>query len=314
MTPPNPPSARARRTNMLIFVACVAIWSTSWIAITTQVATTPPVTSLFWRFAVAFAALVVVERIRRKPGARRSVPLLASASVGVLYYFGGVALSYFALRYLSSAAIACLSVTVVFFSMAIKRVVHGTRIESSNVFGARVSTAGLALFFVDGDATSDLPVVGLVLGLASFLAIALGAAISEALQKRSGVTSLLINRNAIGCAALLYLGVALVTQTPLSVPLTLDYLGPLLYLAIICSAVVFVLFIELVGRLGAEYASYVTFLYPLIATYLSFAIGETQLRAPMIVGSLLVVAGSIIGLKYAKLTTLLAARGERSSA
>src|SRR5687768_354472 len=63
MTPPNPPSARARRTNMLLFVACVAIWSTSWIAITTQVATTPPVTSLFWRFAVAFAALVVVERI-----------------------------------------------------------------------------------------------------------------------------------------------------------------------------------------------------------------------------------------------------------
>jgi drug/metabolite transporter (DMT)-like permease len=293
-------------------VVCIAIWSTNWLAITTQVVETPPLTSLFWRFTVAFITLGVVERMRRKPGVTRSVPLVASASVGLLYYFGGVGLTYFAVRHLSSAHIACLSVTVVFFSMAIKRLVYGTSIEPSNVIGAVASTVGLVLFF-DHDTGSVLSATGVALGLASFLCIAIGAAISEALQKRSQATSLLINRNAIGCAAVLYLVVALVTGTPLAIPLTLGYLGPLLYLAVICSALVFVLFIELVGRLGAEYASYVTFIYPLAATYLSLIVGETSLHATMIAGSVLVVVGSVVGLKYTKLATLIASRGDEGT-
>lgn len=52
---------------------------------------------------------------------------------------------------------------------------------------------------------------------------------------------------------------ALVTGARLEVPLTVDYLLPLVYLGVVCSALVFVLFIKLIGRIGAEYASYVTF-------------------------------------------------------
>jgi drug/metabolite transporter (DMT)-like permease len=289
--------------SVLIFVACVAIWSTNWLAITTQVSATPPLTSLFWRFTIAFVTLVAVERLRRKPDAECSVPLLASAAVGLLYYFGGVGLTYIAARHLPSAHLACLSVTVVFFSMAIKRIGYGTSIQSSNVIGAVISTAGLALFFLDGGGGGSTSLTGLAIGVASFLCVAIGAAISEFLQKRSRVSSLLINRNAIGCAALLYLVVALATHTSLAVPMTASYLGPLLYLAVVCSALVFVLFIELVGRLGVEYASYVTFIYPLAATYLSLVVGETTLRATMIAGSILVVVGCIVGLKYAKLAT-----------
>jgi lipopolysaccharide export LptBFGC system permease protein LptF len=33
--------------NALLFLACVAIWSTNWIAITTQVHATPVATALF---------------------------------------------------------------------------------------------------------------------------------------------------------------------------------------------------------------------------------------------------------------------------
>jgi len=305
--------AATRRTSTLIFVGCIAIWSTNWLAITTQVVETPPVTSAFWRFTVAFLTLCVVERVRRKRSVTSSVPLAASAAVGLFYYFGGVGLTYFAVRHLSSAHIACLSVTVVFFSMAIKRLVWGTRIEPSNVIGAVTSTAGLALFFFDRGTAGVVSATGIALGLASFLCIAIGAAISEALQKRSQATSLLINRNAIGCAAVLYLVVALATGTPLAVPLTLGYLGPLLYLAVICSALVFVLFIELVGRLGVEYASYVTFIYPLAATYLSLIVGETSLHATMIAGSVLVVLGSVVGLTYAKLATLIGPRGNEGT-
>lgn len=305
---PGTRASPSRRASALIFASCVAIWSTNWLAITTQVVATPPLASLFWRFAIAFATLAIVERMRRKPGTGRAVPLVPCAAIGLLYYFSGVGLTYLAARHLSSAHLACLSVTVVFFSMAIKWLVYGARVVASNVIGALISTVGLALFFLDHDTWGGLSATGVGLGLLSFLCIALGAAISEALQRRAQATSLEINRNAIGCAAVLYLVVALATNTSLAVPLTPGYLGPLLYLAVICSALVFVLFIELVGRLGAEYASYVTFVYPLVATYLSLGVGETHVRTTMIAGSMLVVAGSLVGLKYARLATLIASR------
>lgn len=288
--------------NAMLFVACVAIWSTNWIAITTQVRATPAITSLFWRFLLAFIVLLVAERLYRRPQQGSALPVLASAAVGLFYYFGGIGLTYIAAVSLPSSHLACLSVTVVFFSMAIKRICYGTKILASNVVGAAISAAGLVLFFLDGRGTASISLAGVMIGLASFLCVAIGAVISEHLQKKYAATSLQINRGAIGCACTLYLVAALATGTSLDVPLTLSFLLPLLYLGIICSALVFVFFIALIGRVGAEYAGYVSFIYPLAATYISYAVGETELRASMVAGSLLVVAGCVIGLKYAKLT------------
>jgi drug/metabolite transporter (DMT)-like permease len=286
------------RPSTLLFIACVAIWSTNWIAITTQIHATPAVTALFWRFLLASLTLFLVARWRGLP-MRPRVPLVPSAAVGAAYYFAGIGVTYLAARHLASSYVACLSVTTVFFSMAIKRVCYRTPLAASNVVGAAISACGLALFFLEGRAAGTASLVGLGLGLIAFLCVSVGAVISEYLQKKYKASSLEINRDAIATAAILYLAVALATRTPLDVPLTGGYLLPLVYLGVICSALVFVLYIALIGQIGAEYAGYVTFVYPLAATYVSAAAGETQLRVSMIAGSVLVAAGCVIGLKYA---------------
>jgi drug/metabolite transporter (DMT)-like permease len=298
------------RPNTLLFVACVAIWSTNWIAITTQIHATPAVTALFWRFLLATVTLLVVARWRGLP-ARSRLPLAASAAVGVAYYFAGIGMTYLAARHLPSSHIACLSVTTVFFSMAIKRLWHGTPVLASNVVGAAISALGLAIFLLGGRASETSSSTGIALGLAAFFCVTLGAVLSEHLQKRYSATSLEINRDAIATACVLYLGVALATGADLAVPLTADFLVPLAYLGIVCSALVFVLFIALIGRIGAEYAGYVSFIYPLAATYISAATGETALRPSMVAGSLLVVAGCVIGLKYARFATARSQKGTR---
>jgi drug/metabolite transporter (DMT)-like permease len=293
-----------------LFVACVAIWSTNWIAITTQIHAASPITALFWRFLLATVTLLAVLRWRRAPR-RSGVPFAAAASVGVSYYFAGIGLTYLAARHLPSAYIACLSVTAVFFSMGIKAIVFRTPIAAGNVVGAAISATGLAVFFLDRDAVGAASPVGVALGLAAFLCVAIGAVTSEHLQRRYAATSLEINRGAIATACALYLAAALATGTSLRVPMTAEFLVPLAYLGVVCSALVFVLFIALIGRIGAEYAGYVSFVYPLAATFLSAATGEVPLRASMAAGSLLVVAGCVIGLKHARLA---AARQQGSAA
>jgi drug/metabolite transporter (DMT)-like permease len=123
---------------------------------------------------------------------------------------------------------------------------------------------------------------------------------SEHLQKRHGATSLEINRDAIATACVLYLAVGFFTGAGLEVPLTARYLLPLAYLGVFCSALVFVPFIELIGRIGADHAGYVSFVYPLAASYISAAAGETRVRPGMVAASLLVVAGCFIGLEFAR--------------
>ncbi|MCM2443442.1 DMT family transporter [Agrobacterium vitis] len=299
MSAPSTTDAKSMAAStLLLFLACVAIWSTNWIAITTQIVETPAVVSLFWRFLLAFVTLTIVDMVKRPSGERMPAPLLLCGLVGTVYYFAGIGLTYLATRYLPSSYVACLSISVIFFAMALKRIFQGVRIRTSNLMGAVVASFGVALFFLGGEGRASNVWLGLGLALLSFLAVAAGSVLSEHIQKTHKLSSVRINRIAIGFACALYLVVALAQGASLAVPLSLSYLLPLAYLGIVCSALVFVMYIALVGRIGAEYAGYIGFIYPLIATYISFAFGETDISAAMIGGSLLVVVGCVIGLRF----------------
>ena len=45
--------------NVLLYVAVVLIWGTTWIGITLQSAYAPPLTAIFWRFAIAALVLLM---------------------------------------------------------------------------------------------------------------------------------------------------------------------------------------------------------------------------------------------------------------
>ncbi|MFO2466547.1 DMT family transporter [Pseudomonas sp. 15FMM2] len=162
--------------------------------------------------------------------------------------------------------------------------------------GAIVSGVGLCVFLLNG---SERPLSwpGVALALLAFLAVACGAVISEQVQKTWHVGALQINKVAAGWAGLLYGLTLLVRGQGLDVPVSVTSIGVLLYLGVVCSALVFVLFIDLIRRVGAENAGYVGVLYPIGASYLAVLLGETSLSLAMMVGSALVALGSFINFK-----------------
>jgi len=283
---------------VLIFLGCLLIWSTNWIAISLQVEHSDVGSSLMLRFLIAYGVLWLSQRLfagPQQPVTRKAYLLMAG--VGAVYFYAGIGLAYLATAYLGSAQMACLSAFVIFYIIGIKRLFLHVPVALHNLLGALVSIAGLGLFML-GDPGRPLSLAGVALGLTSFLAVAIGSVLSEHIQKICQLGTLHINKVAAGWACALYAVSLLLGGHGLQLPGTLADLGILLYLGVVCSALVFVLFIDLIKRMGAENAGYVGVLYPIGASYLSVWLGETPLSLHLMLGSALVMLGSLINFKF----------------
>ncbi len=79
-------------SNLSLFLMCVAIWGSTWIAITFQLGNIQPAASIFYRFLLAALILLAFCRLRRlnlRFGPRQHVALMLQ---GVLMF----SLSYLA--------------------------------------------------------------------------------------------------------------------------------------------------------------------------------------------------------------------------
>ncbi|QBF26821.1 DMT family transporter [Pseudomonas tructae] len=281
----------------LMFVGCLMIWSTNWIAISLQVERSDIGSSLMLRFFIAYLVLWLWQRLFGTVQAKvtRSA-YLQMATVGAVYFYAGIGLAYLATAYMGSAQMACLSALVIFYIIGLKRLLFNAPVAIHSLVGGLVSLLGLGLFML-GDDARPLSLPGTVLALTSFLGVALGSVLSEHIQRSHGLGTLHINKVAAGWACALYALSLLLTGKGLQLPSTLADASILLYLGVICSALVFVLFIDLIKRVGAENAGYVGVLYPIGASYLSVWLGETPLGLHMMIGSALVMLGSLINFK-----------------
>ncbi len=74
---------------------------------------------------------------------------------------------------------------------------------------------------------------------------------------------------------------------------SVGYLAPMLYLTIFGSVVAFGCYMLLIGRIGAEYAAYVTLLMPIIALLLSTIFENFLWTAHAAIGVVIVLVGNL---------------------
>jgi drug/metabolite transporter (DMT)-like permease len=98
----------------------------------------------------------------------------------------------------------------------------------------------------------------------------------------------------MGYGGLLTLFIHFAMGGSLSMDWTIGYLGPMLYLTLFGSIVAFGCYMLLIGRIGAEYAAYVTLLMPIIALILSTLFEGYLWSANAVIGVALVLAGNLI--------------------
>jgi drug/metabolite transporter (DMT)-like permease len=193
---------------------------------------------------------------------------------------------------------------------------------SSSLAGLLVSSTPLlgiviAPLFGNREGLGPLGIVGLLVGLVGVAAIvgldlrasdvtafiemalvAVGYAIGPAVLRRylSGVPSVPVTGFSLALCAIAYAPFALLSW-PRAIP-SAPVLISVGVLAVVCTAVAFLLFFALIERIGPVRATVITYVNPAVAAVLGILVLHESFTVGMGIGFVLVLVGSVLGTRH----------------
>jgi drug/metabolite transporter (DMT)-like permease len=286
-----------------LYLACIAIWGSTWLAITFQLGTVPPAVSVLYRFALAALLLFGYCLVRRLPLAFGAPQHAALAVQGALMYSIGYVFVYYAETRVVSGLVSVGFSLSPFLNMLAVRLFLRTPMSVRVAIGGLLGAAGVALVFwpeVSGLSTERhvLEGVGFIAAavashtLATVLATrntTLGVPIWQALAWGMAYGTL--------CSA----AIVLLGGQPLMFEATLPYLAALVYLAVFGSVVAFACYLALLDAIGPARAGYIGVMVPIVALGLSAVFEGYRWHATVWLGVILSLAGSVLMLPRGRL-------------
>jgi drug/metabolite transporter (DMT)-like permease len=286
-------------SNFQLFAACVAIWGSTWLAITYQLGRVAPEASVFYRFLLAAAVLFAycVARGLSLRFSRREH--LWIALQGVLMFSVSYVFVYYAEQRLVSGLVAVGYSASPLLNMLGARLFFGSAMTSRVAAGALLGITGITLVFWPE-----------FTHLRTDASVAVGALYTAAAVIVSALSNMAAQRNhAAGLAfwpsmawgmlygAVLTLALAAGLGRPLGFEATPAYVGSLVYLAVFGSVLAFGSFLTLLGRVGAARAGYVGVMVPIAALLVSSLFEGYRWELIAVAGVAVSVAGNVIILR-----------------
>jgi drug/metabolite transporter (DMT)-like permease len=293
------PADARRVTDVQYFAACVAIWSTTWIAITFQLGSVPPEMSVAYRFLLASLLLFAWCGIRGLPlrfSAREHgwLALFGLGSFGVGYVF-----VYYAEQHVVSGLVAIGYSASPLLGMLGMRFLFGTPMTRRVAVASVLGIAGIIIVFYPELARlqgSRETAMGALFTAISVL-IATGGSMVAYRNQRAGVPLWQGMAWGMFYGAMSALAIGLASGKPPSFLATSAYVLSLDYLAILGSIIAFASYLTLLKRLGAARAGYIGVMVPILALLLSAAFEGFRFHALTWVGIGVSVAGNVLILR-----------------
>ncbi|MEV0402686.1 DMT family transporter [Actinoallomurus sp. NPDC050550] len=273
----------------LLFSLMGVVWGVPYLMIKVAVDAVSPFTVVFTRCALG--AVLLLPFALRQGGLGRAVrahwrPLLAFACIEII-------VPWFTLsdaeRHLSSSTAGLLIAGVPIVGVAVARFFGDTdRLGPRRAAGLTVGLVGVAVLtaphLTGGDARSLGEVLLTVLGYATAPLIAV--------RHLKNVTSLQLTAACLTLAALVYAPAAAVTA-PSAMP-SAEVLAALAGLGVVCTAVAFVAFLELIKEAGPARATVITYVNPAIAVGAGAVFLHEPLTPGIVTAFALILAGSVL--------------------
>ena len=273
--------------NALMYGLVVVIWGTTWIAIHLQQGPVAAPVSIFWRFALASAimmlTLLVLKRLR---ALTIKDHLMCMVQGGCVFGFNFWCF-YTAAAWINTGLESVIFSMAVLFNAINSFIFFGQRPPARFFLAAALGLTGIAALFWQDLLTSDLNVnllLGIGLSALGTLGFSLGNMISLRHQ-RNGLETMTTNGWAMFYGTLIMGFIALVRGDSFTPEWTVSYLGAL---------VGFGVYFTLVGRIGASNAAYSTLLFPLVALTLSTLFEGYRWESNAVVGLALILVGNLV--------------------
>ena len=278
-----------------LYLTSVLIWGSTWLAITFQFGTVPPVVSVVYRFALA--GLILLAWARMKALRLRFSPSehLWMALQGFLLFGINYMCVYLAEAEITSGLVAVAFSLLVILNIIGSRIFFGTPLKPSTMLGAVMGIGGVVLVFLPemsrGAGRGD-PTLGVAFALGGALTASLGNIVAYRNHGR-GLPVVQMNTFGMLYGAMFVAMWAVVTRQPFLFDLSPRYLLSLAYLAVFGSILAFGAFLALLGRIGADRAGYVTVAIPIVALLFSALFEGLLWHVSLGLGILLCVAGNV---------------------
>ncbi len=276
------------RRGWLLFAAMGLIWGIPYLLIKVAVGGLHPATLVFFRTTIAALLLVPLAASRGD-----LAPLLRYWRPLLLYTFVEVAAPWFLLadaeRRLSSSLSGLLIASVPLIGAVIAWLTAGQdRPDLRRLAGLAVGLLGVAALVGLNVSARDYGAVGEV-GL-----VALGYALGPAIIARrlSTAPSVGVVAASIALTAIAYAPLGL-TQLPPAIP-SLQVMASVAGLGVVCTALAFVLFFELIAEAGPVRATVITYVNPAVALALGVLILGEPFTLGAAMGFLLILLGSVL--------------------
>ena len=283
-------------SNLQLFVACVAIWGSTWRAIVYQLGRVPPEASVAYRFILASLLLFAYCLARRLPLGFRARDHAWIALFGLFMFSVSYILVYYAEEHVVSGLVAVGYSASPLLGMVGMRMFFGTPMTARMMAGSLLGIAGITLVFLPefanlggGGDTS----LGAIYTAGAVIVSTLGSMVAYRNHHakiplwQSMAWGMLYG----GCFSLV---VAVASGKPLLFEATAPYVLSLLYLAVLGSIVAFAAYLTLLNRLGAARSGYIGVMVPIVALVISAMFEGFHWQALTFAGIGVSVAGNVI--------------------
>jgi drug/metabolite transporter (DMT)-like permease len=279
------------RRGALLFAAMCVIWGIPYLLIKVAVDDMSPSVLVLGRTLVAALILLPVAALRGelRPLLPYWAPLVAFAGIEIALPW---VLLGAAETTVSSSLTGLLIAAVPLVAAVIATSSGAERLSLTSGIGLGLGVLGVAAIVgvnLQGAHAIPLAEIGLV---------AVCYAVGPAILARwlSGLPALGVIAVSLGLTALVYVPFA-ATSAPARTPSTAALVS-VVTLAIVCTALAFLLFFALIGEVGPVRATVITYVNPAVAAVLGVLILDERFTLGMAVGFGLVLAGSVLATRH----------------
>jgi drug/metabolite transporter (DMT)-like permease len=275
------------RRGVLLFAAMCVIWGIPYLLIKVAVEDLSPSMLVLARTSIAAVILLPIALFRRelRPLMPHWLPLLAFAAIEIALPW---VLLGAAETKISSSLTALLIATVPLVATLIALTTGDReRPEGQTLLGLLVGMAGVA-------AIVGVSVDGGVVPIVQVILVAICYAVGPVILQRwlAALPALGVIAASLAVTAVAYVPIVLLGSAG-EAPST-KAVGSVLGLAIVCTAVAFLLFFALIAEVGPVRATVITYVNPAVAALLGVAILDEHFTVAMGIGFVLVLAGSVL--------------------
>jgi drug/metabolite transporter (DMT)-like permease len=282
------------RRGLFLFVAMCLIWGIPYLFIRIAVGELTPATLVFFR--TGLAAIVLLPIAIRRGGLPSLLdkwrPLLAFAAVEIAIPW--LALASAEKQITSSLAGLLISAVPLVGTVIAPLIGTREKIGSVNLAGLLLGLVGVAAIV-----GFDIRVTGWV-PLAEMAVVVVGYAVGPAILSRylSGLPSVNVIAASLVVSAVAYAPLA-AFQWPRAMP-SGPVVGSVAVLALVCTALAFLLFFALIAEIGPVRATVITYVNPAVAAVAGVLVLRETFSAGMGIGFVLVLVGSTLATRRAR--------------